>query len=169
MRVRGRDAGRRGHAPMLDAWAATTGPPPWGPPDNVRSEMSTLPRSLTTEKAFVAYLTEFPREMGFEDEDPQVIMDRYYTPDFEQYTDGLCLDRAKLAAHVVPVRKRVETAHVAVHDAMVAGDRVSARFTMHALTKKGKILDTEVYMFGRLAADGRLCRIDQITRIPDAG
>jgi SnoaL-like protein len=131
--------------------------------------MSTQPQGLTTESAFVAFLTSFPREMAFEDEDAQVIMDRYYTPDFEQYNDGLGLDRAKLAAHVVPVRKRIESAHVVVHDALVSGDRVSARYTMHALTKKRQILDTEVYMFGRLAADGRLCRIDQITRIPDAG
>jgi hypothetical protein len=30
--------------------------------------------------------------------------------------------------------------------------------------RKGHVVATEIYMFGQLAADGRLQRIDQITR-----
>jgi hypothetical protein len=110
------------------------------------------------------YLTSYPIEMAFGNEEPGAVLDRYCTPDFEQYNDGIRLDRERLIAHVRPVRRTVTSVQTHVHDALTTGDRVAARYTMEAATRKGGVVVTEIYMFGRLAPDGRLRRIDQITR-----
>ena len=52
----------------------------------------------------------------------------------------------------------------ATDDALVAGDRVAARYTLRAELRKGAAVATEIHMFGELAPDGRLRRIDQLTR-----
>jgi hypothetical protein len=53
---------------------------------------------------------------------------------------------------------------VAVHDTVIDGDRVAARYTLTATMRKGSMIATEIYMFGHLAPDGRLHHIDQVTR-----
>ncbi len=112
----------------------------------------------------VAYLTSYIQEMGFGAEDPGIVVDRYHTPDIEWHNDGICLDRDRLVAHARPARKNAITCDVEVHDVLVAGDRVAARYTVHATMRKGHRLSSEVYMFGELAADGRLRRIHSTTR-----
>lgn len=115
------------------------------------------------------YLRRYPEEMAFSEDDPDVILDRYCTSDFEFWNDGIRLDRERLVAHVRPVRKNAVSVRIDVHDALVSGDRVAARYTMDATLRKGRAVTTEIHMFGRLAPDGRLCRIDQITRTaPDS-
>jgi hypothetical protein len=52
-----------------------------------------------------------------------------------------------------------------IHEVLVCGDRVAARYTLHAQTR-GRDIVTEIHMFGQLAPDGRLRRIDQLTRVP---
>ncbi|MFI7281389.1 nuclear transport factor 2 family protein [Micromonospora chersina] len=113
------------------------------------------------------YLRSYVREMAFGEEDPDLVMDRYHTPDIAWRTDGLHLDRARLIAHARPVRRNVTRCDVDVLDTLVCGDRVAARYTMTAVTR-GRTVVTEIHMFGRLAPDGRLRRIDQLTRTPPA-
>lgn len=98
------------------------------------------------------------------DEDPGVVTDRYHTPDIEWHSDGICLDRARLIAHARPARKNAITGEVEVHDALVAGDRVAARYVLHTTMRTGHRLSHEVYLFGELAPDGRLRRIHSTTR-----
>ena len=112
------------------------------------------------------YLKRYPEEMAFGPDAPEDVLDRYCTPDFEHHNDGVRLDRERLVAHVRPVRRNAVSVRVDVHDAMVSGDRVAARYTMDATLRKGRRVITEIYMFGLLAPDGRLRRIDQITRTP---
>jgi len=45
-----------------------------------------------------------------------------------------------------------------------AADRVAARYTLTADMMSGTTIATEIYMFGQLSMDGRLQRVDQITR-----
>jgi hypothetical protein len=45
-----------------------------------------------------------------------------------------------------------------------AGDHVAARYRLIAELRKGGTIRTEIYMFGELAADGRLRRAVQATR-----
>jgi hypothetical protein len=111
-----------------------------------------------------AYLTRYPQEVAFGEEDAGTVFDRYHTPEFVMCNDGIHLDRDRLLAHVQPARKRAKGIRVEVHEAISAADRVAARYTLTAEMATGSTIVTEIYMFGRVAADGRLERVDQITR-----
>lgn len=115
---------------------------------------------------FATYLTSYVQEMGFSDEDPGEVLDRYHAPDIEWVTDGLRLDRERLVAHARPARRNAVSADVDVHDVIVAGDRIAARYTLRATMRKGREIVTEIYVFARTGPDGRINRIDQITRTP---
>lgn len=47
---------------------------------------------------------------------------------------------------------------------LVSGDRIAARWILRTRLRKGRTFAAEVYMFGHLAEDGRIRRIDQITK-----
>lgn len=111
------------------------------------------------------YLTRFHHEMAETDEDPAAILDRYCTRDFEQWNDGLRLARDRLIAHARPARKNVTRVRTDVQDLLVASDRAAARYTLTATMRDGSTFASEIYMFGTFAGDGRLRRIDQITRV----
>ncbi|SCG39653.1 nuclear transport factor 2 family protein [Micromonospora halophytica] len=125
--------------------------------------MTTLPGS-----DLAGYLRSYVQEMGFGTEDPEVVLDRYHTPDLVWHNDGIVLDRHRLIAHARPVRRTATEGHLDIHDTLTCGDRVAARYTLHAVSR-GRPLATDIHLFGRLAPDGRLCRIDQLTRIVPAG
>jgi SnoaL-like domain len=110
------------------------------------------------------YLTRYPQEITFGEEDAGTVFDRYHTPDFVMRSDGLQLDRERLLAHVRPARKRAKYVRIEVHETLSSADRVSARYTLTADMASEKTIATEIYMFGRLSADGRLRQVDQITR-----
>ncbi|MFD5557487.1 nuclear transport factor 2 family protein [Streptomyces sp. NPDC127068] len=101
---------------------------------------------------------------------PEEPVDRHFTPDIVQLSDGIRLDRDRLVAHLRPVRKNAVACHYEIHEAIADGPRVAARFTVHARMRKGRLLSTEVHFFGDFAADGRMRRAHQLTRaLPDAG
>ena len=89
---------------------------------------------------------------------------RYHTDDFVLRNDGLPLDRRRLLDHVRAGRRNATGAHVEVHDALVSGMRVAARYTLTAEMRRGGVIATEIHMFGELAPDGRLRRVEQLTR-----
>jgi SnoaL-like domain len=111
-----------------------------------------------------AYLIRYPQEVAFGDEEPGAVFDRYHTPDFVLYNDGLPLDRDRLLAHMRPARRNATSIHTEVHQTVAAEDRVAARYTLTAVMRKGRVVTTEIYLFGQLAPDGRLRRLDQLTR-----
>jgi hypothetical protein len=39
------------------------------------------------------YLTQYPQEVAFGEEDPGAVFDRYHTADFVMWNDGIELDR----------------------------------------------------------------------------
>lgn len=119
---------------------------------------------MTPREDLAGYLTRYPYEMGVTDEEPAAVFDRYHAEDLVMVNDGVRLDRARLLAHARPVRKRVVDVHVDVHEAMVSGDRAAARYTMTAVLRGSGPIITEVHMFGHLTPDGRLTRMDQLTR-----
>ncbi|OLZ65608.1 hypothetical protein AV521_31765 [Streptomyces sp. IMTB 2501] len=118
----------------------------------------------TPAQELAGYLRSYIQEMGLGNEDPGVVIDRYHTPDIEWHNDGIRLDRDRLIAHARPARKNAIALDVEVHDALVAGDRVAARYTLHSTMRKGRRLSNEIYLFGKLAPDGRLRRIYSTTR-----
>lgn len=109
-------------------------------------------------------LVSVPQELALGDDEPAAIVDRYYTPDFEQDHDGIRLDRERLIQHARPARKNVASLQVQVHEVLVSGDRFAARYTLHTVMRKGMTLVDELCVFGRLAADGRIRRMDSTTR-----
>jgi hypothetical protein len=115
-------------------------------------------------REFVAdFFDSFTREV-VAGGDAGAIVDRYYTPDIEQVADGVTLDRQRLIDHLRPVRKNLVAWEYDVHEAMRSGDRLAARFTVHAEMRQGRTISTEVYLFGELAPDGRIRRTIQATR-----
>lgn len=131
--------------------------------------MSTLHR--TDPEQFVAeFFTNFTDEVVHGDGDPGPAMDRFYTPDIVQYSDGIRLDYEKLLAHIKPVRKNLIEGRFEVHEAVSDGERVAARMTIHARMRKGAAIANEVHFFGRFTPDGRLAEAHQLTRvIPETG
>ncbi|WP_405136340.1 nuclear transport factor 2 family protein [Nocardia sp. NBC_01388] len=111
-----------------------------------------------------AYLTAYVAEMAFGTEEPEVVVDRYHTPDILWLSDGHPMDRNRLVAHAKPSRKNVTQCTVDVMSTLASGERVAARYTVTATMRTGRTIATEIYMFGNLAPDGRLHRVDAITR-----
>jgi SnoaL-like domain len=116
------------------------------------------------ERDLATFLASMAERLTFGDEDPATVVSRYYSPDFEQYNDGIRLDRDKLVQHVGPARKNVVRVRTDVHDALVSGDRFAAHYTLEVEMRKGATLVNEVYLLGRFAPDGRIRRIDSTTR-----
>ena len=114
----------------------------------------------------VRYLTSYPEQVAFGDRPAEEVFDSYHTEDYLLVNDGIALDRQRLIDHVGPARKRASGVSVDVRDALMEGDRVAARYELTAEMRKGSRIVTEIHFFGRLAADGRLCRAEQLTRTP---
>lgn len=112
----------------------------------------------------VGYLMRYPKELTFGDDDPAALMDRYHTPGFDMVNDGIRLDRDRLLAHVRAGRRNALDIEIVVHDAVTEGDNVAARYTLTAVMRKRGVVTTDVFMFGRLAPDGRLRHVEQLTR-----
>ncbi|MEV0201905.1 nuclear transport factor 2 family protein [Nonomuraea sp. NPDC050691] len=127
---------------------------------------------IGSERDLADFLTTYTRDMAVSDEEPYAILDRYFVPDFEYCNDGLVIDRQRMIDHVRPVRKNVDKeamtadnwSGVEIHEALVSGDRIAARWTLRTRLRKGRTFAAEIYMFGHLAADGRIRRIDQISK-----
>ena len=118
----------------------------------------------TPAQDFAGYLRRYTEELTGGDDDPAAVVDRYHTADITWVSDGTHLDRDRLVAHVGPVRRNARSVRVEVHDVVVAGERVAARYTVRAERRRGRPLEIDVHLFGTLARDGRLRRVDQITR-----
>lgn len=119
---------------------------------------------ITGAAELTAYLETYPVELALGDEDPTALVDRWHTADIAWTSDGVRFDRESLVAHATPTRRNVESCRVDVHDAIVCGDRVAARYDLRGTLRKGATLALAIALTGRLAEDGRLCRIDQLTR-----
>src|SRR5687768_5353331 len=111
-----------------------------------------------------AYLLHYPQEVTFGAEEPAEVFDRYHTSDFILTNDGLPLDRERLLAHMRAGRKRAAEIRVSIQEVLRSDDRVAARYVLTAVMRKGGVIPTEIFMFGQLAADGRLRRATQLTR-----
>lgn len=115
-------------------------------------------------RGLTAYLQRYPQEITFGDDDPATVFDRYHAPGFVLHNDGVPLSRQQLLAHIASGRRRAAEVRTTVHDAAADGDVVAARYVLTAVMRKGDVIETEIFMFGRLAGDGRLRALTQLTR-----
>lgn len=112
----------------------------------------------------VGYLTRYPHELTFGDEDPAAVFSHYHTDDFVLRNDGIPLDKERLLAHVKTGRRNATHIRIDVHDALISGARVAARYTLTAVMRRGQVIATDIHMFGELSSDGRLHRVEQLSR-----
>lgn len=118
-----------------------------------------------TPEQFVSdFFTSFTDAVVRAEEDPAALMSRYYTRDVVQVADGVRHDWDRLLAHLRPVRRNLTKYRFEVHEALADGDRIAARFTIHAEMRKSGPVSTQVHMFAEFTPDGRLRRADQVTR-----
>lgn len=109
-------------------------------------------------------LSAFTVDIVHSRDDAETVVDRYHTPDVVQFSDGRRFEREQLVAHVHPVRKNLVDFEIEVHDSVRDGDRVAARYTLHAEMRRGRRVRTEIHAFADFAEDGRLRRVHQLTR-----
>jgi hypothetical protein len=90
-------------------------------------------------------------------------IDRHFSPDYRQRTDGRWDDRSQFTAHIAHLREVVAGGSVTVHDELRDGDRYADRHTVEVVKTDGATVRMEVYLFAELAADGRFRRIEETT------
>ncbi|MFE2283288.1 nuclear transport factor 2 family protein [Streptomyces sp. NPDC059443] len=90
-------------------------------------------------------------------------VERHFTPEYRQRTDGEWVDRAEFIEHITHVRGVVVDGHVVVHEELHDGAKYADRHTVHITKKDGSTVLMEVYVFADLAPDGRFDRIEETT------
>ncbi|MFD5621263.1 nuclear transport factor 2 family protein [Streptomyces yangpuensis] len=100
-------------------------------------------------------------------------VDRHFTPDYRQRTDGVWSDRASFVQHMTRLRTLVRSGSVEVHDELRDGTRYADRHTVTLTQHNGRTSRTEVYLFARMAPDGRFQSVEETTLLiaghPDDG
>ena len=97
-------------------------------------------------------------------EDTEAAVRRYFTESYLQTTDGETSDFCQFVEHVSKLRSMIREGHIEVIDALQEGVRIAERHIVRATKNDGKEVLVEVFLFGILAADGRLERVWEITR-----
>ncbi|MFD6228028.1 nuclear transport factor 2 family protein [Streptomyces sp. NPDC060232] len=100
-------------------------------------------------------------------------VDRHFTPDYRQRTDGVRSDRTAFVQHMARLRTLVRDGHIEVHDELRDGARYADRHTVTLTQHNGRTSRTEVYLFARMAPDGRFQSVEETTLLvtghPDDG
>lgn len=119
---------------------------------------------MRDQKSVIDYLVRYNEDIACGDDEPATVFDRYHAPGFVLVNNGTVFERDALLAHARPTRRNVTSIRIDVHQALADHDEVAARYTMTASMRQGTTAVVDVHLFGCLVADGRLQRIDQITR-----
>jgi len=115
-----------------------------------------------------AFLAAVLTEVCFGDETQHPLtptIDRYFAPDYRQRADGVELDRASFEAHIRHVRSTVSSATVEIMETLQEGNRIADRHLIQATKRDGSVIQVEVHLFGELAQDGRIRRINEVSRL----
>lgn len=119
----------------------------------------------TTPEEFASdFFNSYVKEVLFGDENPEQSIDRFYTPDFVQESDGVETNRAALAEHVPAARQTFEGVTYTVHEALLSGATLAVRLTFEGTLKMGGSIQMDYHTFAELTDDRRIRRINQITR-----
>src|ERR1700753_3846705 len=94
-------------------------------------------------------------------------IDRYFAPDYRQYTDGEVVDRDGFAAHIAALRALTAAGRVEVLEIVRQGNRIADRHQVTVTRRDGRTSRMEIYLVGELAADGRLRRVHEISHLLD--
>lgn len=123
-----------------------------------------MTRSLDDDPA--AFVETALNEVCFGDDQHhplEATIDRYFAPDYRQYTDGEVTDRDGFAAHIAALRALTVAGRIEVLEIVRQGNRIADRHEVTVTRRDGTTSRMEIYLFGELAADGRLRRVDEIS------
>ncbi|MFG2313162.1 nuclear transport factor 2 family protein [Streptomyces sp. NPDC048566] len=95
--------------------------------------------------------------------DLDTALERHFSTDYRQRTDGVWSDRSAFAQHIDRLRSLIHSGHVEVHDEFRDGPRYADRHTVTLTLRDGRTSRTEVYLFGRFAPDGRFESVEETT------
>ncbi|MFG2977012.1 nuclear transport factor 2 family protein [Streptomyces sp. NPDC048331] len=90
-------------------------------------------------------------------------VDRHFTPDYRQRTNGVWSDLASFTQHMTRLRSLIRSGHIEVHDEVRDGTLYADRHTVTLVHEDGHTSRTEVYLFAHLSPDGRFRRVDETT------
>jgi hypothetical protein len=90
-------------------------------------------------------------------------LDRHFSPDYCQRTDGVWSSRAEFGEHIAHLRAITDSGAIQVHDELSSESLYAERHTVELTKIDGSRVRTEVYVFGEFAADGRFRRIEETT------
>ena len=96
-------------------------------------------------------------------------IDRYFSADYEQRTDGETVDRAGFVAHIRTLRSLVAEGRIEVLEALRVGERIADRHRVTVTKTDGITSEIEVYLFGTFDGGGRLRRVDEVSRVVVGG
>ncbi|MFD7292468.1 nuclear transport factor 2 family protein [Streptomyces sp. NPDC059897] len=122
------------------------------------------PLTETDPATFIAAFFDSLTSSTVRGDAPDEVMDRHFTPDIVQFSDGIRLDHQRLRDHLRPVAKNVTDWRFEVHEAFADGRHLAARLTIHSSTRKGGPSTTDVHLFADFTEDGRMHRAHQLTR-----
>lgn len=91
------------------------------------------------------------------------VLDRYFSPNYRQRTNGCWDDREGFARHARKLREVCTFASVEVLDELRDGDRYATRHRVQGTRRDGAEVVMEVYMFAERDTAGRFLRIEETT------
>lgn len=92
-----------------------------------------------------------------------VAMQRHFSDEYRQRTDGSWQDRAGFVEHIAHLRTVVDHISVDVLDELTNGTTYADRHVVRIRKVGGAEVVHEVYLFGQMAADGRFSEIEEVT------
>lgn len=91
------------------------------------------------------------------------VVDRYFSPDYRQRTNGHWDDREAFVRHIRKLREVILSARIEVLDELYNGKHYADRHRVHVVKRDGMEVTQEVYLFAELDACGRFVRIEETT------
>jgi hypothetical protein len=90
-------------------------------------------------------------------------LERHFSPDYRQRTDGVWSSRAEFGEHIAHLRAMTVNGSIQVHEELSSEPLYAERHTVELTKTDGSLVRTEVYVFGEHASDGRFRRIEETT------
>lgn len=89
---------------------------------------------------------------------------RHFADDYRQSTNGDWIDRAVFAQQLTQLRGFVEHIDIEVKGELTQGSAYAERHVITVTQRDGGKGRQEVYLFARIAADGRFASLEELTR-----
>ena len=90
-------------------------------------------------------------------------LDRHFSPNYRQRTNGHWDDRAGFEAHACKLRALVRSAQIEVLDELRQDRRYASRHRVRVTQHSGGAVTQEVYLFAHLDEQGRFERVEELT------